>query len=114
MIERGAFELKETVLAVPDADAETKQKARDLYFEIITVGFAWQRSGKVEEMARVEDEEVRMHTDAALPGLPKEEVEKMIKHLEEEIEELTRSREFERAALLRDRIKELRGFTKKD
>ena len=107
MIERGAFELKETILTVPDAAAETKQKAKDLYFAIITTGFAWQREGRVEELAQVEDEEIRMHTDAALPGLPKEEVEKMIKHIEDEMEEVTRNREFERAALLRDRIKEL-------
>lgn len=113
MIERGAFELKETILAVPDAPEEVKQEARDLYFAIITTGFAWQREGRVEELAKAEDEEVRMHTDSALPGLPKEEIKKMIKHLEEEMEEVTHNREFERAALLRDRIKELERYTQK-
>ena len=110
MIERGAFELKETVLTVPDSPEETKKKAQELYYSIITTGFAWQRSGKVEELARAEDEEVRMHTDAAVTGLPKEEVGKIIKQLEGEIEEVTRNREFERAALLRDRIKELQEY----
>src|SRR3990172_2721040 len=110
MIERGAFELKETVLNVPDSPEETKKKAQELYYSIITTGFAWQRSGKGEELARAEDEEVRMHTDAAVTGLPKEEVGKIIKQIEGEIEEVTRNREFERAALLRDRIKELQEY----
>ena len=112
MIERGAFELKETVLATPDASEETKQRARDLYLAIITTAFAWQREGRVDELAKSEDEEIRMHTDAALPGLPREEVEKMIKRLEAEIEEVIRNREFERAAILRDRIKELGRYFK--
>lgn len=110
MIERGAFELRETILAVPDAPEEVKQKARELYFGIITAGFAWQREGRVEELARAEDEEIRMHTDAALPSLPKEEIEKIIQHLEDEMEEVSRNREFERAALLRNRIKELERY----
>lgn len=113
MIERGAFELKETVLAVPDAPAETKRKAQDLYYAIVTTGFAWQRAGKVEAMARLEDEEIRMHTDAALPGLPKAEVEKIIAHIQQELDEVAGKQEFERAALLRDRIKELRGYIEK-
>jgi len=113
MIERGAFELKETVLAVPDASEEVKQKAQELYYAILTTGFAWQREGRVEEMARVEDEEIRMHTDAALPGLPKEEIEKIIAHIQQELEEVARQQEFERAALLRDRIRELRSYIEK-
>jgi len=110
MIERGAFELKEAVLATPDAAEESKRKAQELYYSIITTGFAWQRSGKVEELAQSEDEELRMHTDASLPGLPKEEIKKMVSHLEEELKEVTGNREFERAALLRDRIKELERY----
>lgn len=110
MVERGAFELKETVLAVPDVPEEVKEKARELYFGIITTGFAWQRSGKVEEIAKAEDEEVRMHTDAALGGLPKPEVEKMIAHIRQEMEEVAQKKEFERAAQLRDRIRELEEY----
>ena len=110
MIERGAFELKEAVLATSDAADEIKKKAQELYYSIITTGFAWQRSGKVEELAQSEDEELRMHTDASLPGLPKEEIKKMVSHLEEELKEVTGNREFERAALLRDRIKELERY----
>ncbi|MEX1061935.1 MAG: polysaccharide deacetylase family protein [Patescibacteria group bacterium] len=112
MVERGAYELKETVLALPDAAEEAKRKAQDLYFKIITTGFAWQRTGKVEALARAEDEEIRMRTDASLGDLPKEEIEKMVAHIKAEMEEVALNREYERAALLRDRIRELEEYFK--
>ena len=110
MIERGAFELKETVLAVPAVSTEVKDRAKDLYFAIITTGFAWQREGRVEELAKVEDEEIRMHTDAALGSLPKDEIEKMIEHIRQEMEDVSQKQEFERAAQLRNRIRELEEY----
>ncbi|NIT04484.1 polysaccharide deacetylase family protein [Candidatus Saccharibacteria bacterium] len=112
MIERGAFELKETVLSVSDASDGAKKRAKELYFRIITSGFEWQRSGKVEEIARSEDEEIRMRTDAGMGDLPKEEIEKMIKHIKQEMDEVAKNQEYERAALLRDRIRELRSYIK--
>ncbi|MDP2736076.1 MAG: UvrB/UvrC motif-containing protein, partial [bacterium] len=114
MIERGAYELKETVLEVPDAAEAIQAQARDLYFKIITTGFEWQRSGKVEELAHREDEEIRMRTDASFGDLPKEEVEKMVAHIKDEMEEVAKHQEYERAALLRDRIKELEEYFKKE
>lgn len=110
MVERGAFELKETILAVSDASEEVKRRAQKLYFDILTKGFEWQRTGKVEELAHKEDEEVRMRTDAGLPSLPKEELEKIIAHIQEEMEEVAKHQEYERAALLRDRVRELKGY----
>ena len=109
MIERGANELEDTVLAsdLPEAD---KQKARELYYKIITLGFEWQRSGKVEEMARREDEEVRERTDEGLPKLPTEEIDKMIENIRREMLQVVEKQEYERAAQLRDRIKELEGY----
>lgn len=114
MVERGAFELKEAVLAVPDVAEGVKERAWKLYFDILMRGFDWQRSGKVEELARKEDEEIRMRTDAGIPELPKEELEKMIAHIKEEMEEVAKHQEYERAALLRDRVKELEEFFKKN
>ena len=109
MIERGANELEDTVLAsdLPEVD---KKRARELYYQIITLGFEWQRSGKVEEMARQEDEEVRERTDEGLPKLPVEEIDKMIANIRREMLEVVEKQEYERAAQLRDRIKELEGY----
>jgi len=112
MIERGANELCETVQAVPDSPMDDKKKAQDLYYRIITLGFEWQRTGKVEEMARREDEEIRERTDEGLPRLPVEEVNKMIANIEKEMLEVAKKREYERAAQLRDRIEELKEYKK--
>ena len=109
MIERGANELEDTVLA-SDASEEDKKKARELYYRIITLGFEWQRSGKVEEMACREDEEMRERTDEGLTQLPIEEVDKMIENIRREMLQVTKKQEYERAAQLRDRIKELEGY----
>lgn len=111
MIERGANELEDTIL-VSDASEKEKQKAQELYYRIITMGFEWQRSGKVEEMARQEDEEVRERTDEGLPQLPAEEVDKMIGNIRKEMFEVAEKQEYERAAQLRDRIKELEEYKK--
>ncbi len=111
MIERGANELEETVLVsdLPEAD---KKRARELYYQIITLGFEWQRTGKVEEMARQEDEEVRERTDEGLPKLPIEEIDKMIGNIRKEMLEVAGKKEYERAVQLRDRIKELEEYKK--
>ena len=59
MIERGAKELKDVILIAPASSVKDKKTAQDLYAKIIFTGFEWQRSGLVDEIARLEDEEVR-------------------------------------------------------
>lgn len=110
MVERGAKELKDVVgLASGATEAERKQ-AYDLYIGILTTGFEWQREGIVEALAKQEDEEIRQRTDEGLPRLPKAEIEKIVKNLEKEMQAVAARQEFERAAQLRDRIKELRLY----
>lgn len=110
MIERGAKELLEAVKAVPDAPEAKKEKAQALYYEIITTGFDWQRSGKVEKISKREDEAIRMRTDEGVPELPAEEIDKMIAPIQKEMLEAARKKEYERAAQLRDRIQELEKY----
>ncbi len=112
MIERGAHELLKAVKAAPDAPAEKKERAQELYYQIITTGFEWQRKGKVEEMSRREDEAVRMRTDEGIPELSNKEIDKMIEPIREEMLEAAEKKEYERAAQLRDRIQELEGYKK--
>lgn len=107
MIERGAKELYDSIILSPGATKETKKKAQDLYHKIVFTAFDWQRSGIVEELSRKEDEDVRQRTDESLPKLPKEEIEKMIHNLKKEMELTASRKEYERAAQIRDRIKEL-------
>jgi len=110
MIERGAKELSGAVLKMPGISVETKEKAKELYKSIIFTAFDWQREGLVDELAKEEDEDVRQRTDIGLPKLPREEIEKMIKNLEREMETVAKNQEFERAAQLRNRIAELRRY----
>lgn len=113
MIERGARELKDVVQLVPDVSPEIFAKAQELYYSIITTGFNWQRTGKVDELSLKEDEEVRMNTDAGIPKIPPEELDKMIARVQEEMFAVADKQEYERAAQLRDRIKELEGYKTK-
>lgn len=110
MIEAGAKELCDTVLSAPGATEELKRKAEELYHKIVFTAFDWQRSGIVEKLSRAEDEEIRQRTDVALPKLPRSEVEKMIKRLEKEMKLVASRQEYERAAQIRDRIKELEKY----
>ena len=110
MIERGAKELRDVVNQTPGANATAKEQAQDLYQRIVFKGFDWQRDGVVEALSKQEDEEVRQRSDEGLPKLPKSEIMKIIKNLEREMKLVAGRQEFERAAQLRDRIKEIRQY----
>lgn len=110
MIERGAKDLYDAILFSPELPKETKKKAQDLYHKIVFTAFDWQRAGIVEQLSQAEDEDVRQRTDTALPKLPKKEIEKMIKNLDKEMKLTASHHEYERAAQIRDRIKELEKY----
>lgn len=110
MIERGAKELYEAIMNTPGVREATKDKAKHLYHAIVFTAFDWQRSGLVDELSHKEDEDIRQRTDAQLPQLPKQEIEKMVKKLEEEMKAVAAREEYERAAQIRDRIAELRRY----
>lgn len=112
MIEAGAKELKDVILLLKKVSEQTKQEARELYQNIVFTGFEWQRNGTVETLSKQEDEEVRQLTDEAIPELPEEEINKIINNLKKEIKLMVKREEFERAAQLRDRIKELKTYKK--
>ena len=112
MIERGAKELLTAVQLMPGIDDGIKNRALELYTKIIFTAFEWQRTGKVDELARSEDEDVRQRTDIGLPELPKREIKKMVSRLRGELKGVVKLEEFERAAQLRDRIRELKSYEK--
>ncbi|MFH1896553.1 MAG: UvrB/UvrC motif-containing protein [bacterium] len=107
MIERGASDLLTAIKAVKGLPQKDFNRAYNLYIKIITLGFAWQRSGKVEELARDEDEEIRQLTDRGLPHLSAREINKMIANLDKQRQSAAKKQEYERAGQFRDRIKEL-------
>lgn len=108
MIERGVHDLKQVVLDSPKSSQEEKQKAEELYKNIVYTGFKWQREGKVDEIARQEDEDVlgRLHQKGKL-FITKEEYGKMIEILEQQVKSAAKDEDYHRAAMLKDRILEL-------
>lgn len=109
MIERGAFELKTVVEKSKSATATERTQAENLYKEILYIGFEWQRTGKVDAISRQEDEEVaeRLEEKEKL-FITKDEYKHMIKVLEEQMHLAAQSEEYHRAAMIKDRIRELK------
>lgn len=114
MIERGAKELKEVVLVASGSSPSDKKLARDLYSKIIFTGFEWQRSGLVDEISRREDEETRERLEEKEKlFITKEEYEKMLGTLREQMFAAAKNEEYHRAGMIQDRIRELTEEMKK-
>lgn len=109
MIERGAHELKQAILKSPVARPAERRKAEELYYAILTTGFDWQRSGYVDELARWESDEVRERLDEkGKYFITQDEYKHMIKTLDDQIKIAVQNEQYYRAAMIRDRIKELK------
>ncbi|MBU2235837.1 UvrB/UvrC motif-containing protein, partial [Patescibacteria group bacterium] len=107
MIEVGAKEFKDILQQLP-IDQKKKDKARDLYLSIIQEAFEWQRSGKVEELSKLSDEDVTQRITAEMPYIPQEEFDKIVGNLEKQMLTAAKAQEYERAAQIRDRVTELK------
>lgn len=108
MIERGAFDLKRVIDASTTASTEDKKEAEELYKMILFKGFEWQRTGKVDEISRTENEEIRERLEEKEKlFITKEEFEDMIKTLREQMKLAGDAQEFHRASMIKDRIREL-------
>lgn len=107
MIEAGAKELRDVVLASPASTAIERQDAQKLYQQILYSSFDWQRTGKVDARSKSADEDVTQRITKEAQHIPLVEFEKIIANLERQMLSAAEHREYERAAQLRDRIKEL-------
>lgn len=108
MIERGAHELREIVWRSPTATEEEKQKAVNLYRDIVFTGFQWQRSGLVDEIARHENEEMLGIMEQKQSFyVTREEYKQVITALKEQMRLAAKSEDYHRAAMIKDRIREL-------
>lgn len=106
MIEAGAKDLKGVVQDSPVA-ASIKRKAQQLYQDIIFTAFEWQRSGKVDVLAKSADEDVTQRITTDVPYIPESEFNTIVGNLEKQMLEAAKAREYERAAQIRNRVKEL-------
>jgi len=113
MIERGAKELLDTIYAAT-SDTQIKDRAKRLYFGIISTGFEWQRNGTVEAISRQEDEEIKqLQEEKEGLYLTQKDYRKMIAVLKKEMRSLAKNEEYDRAALIKKRIAELEAERKK-
>lgn len=108
MIENGARELKEVIEMVPGVSKKNKQRVQELYQKIIFLGFKWQRTGKVEELSQEADEDITQRITQEMPYIPLREFNKILNNLEKQMQESAKNLEYERAAQIRNRIKELK------
>lgn len=114
MIERGAHELKSVVMEAPKASSEEKQKADDLYDDILATAFDWQRNGLVDEIARHEDEESHAIMEIKeRPYVTKQEYKNMIDTLVDQMRLAAKSEDYYRAGMIKDRVVELAGEMEK-
>lgn len=107
MIERGAFDLLTAIRHFKKSTAEDRQKAWDLYIEIITLGFDWQRTGRVADLSRKEDEEIKEMMGTDQPWLSKKDYEQMIVTLNNQMLAAAKDQEYARAEQFKKRITEL-------
>ncbi|OWK26977.1 MAG: hypothetical protein US76_01995 [Parcubacteria group bacterium GW2011_GWA2_38_13b] len=109
MIESGAHELRIVVNESLEATESEKKRAEELYRLIIYTGFEWQRSGLVDEISRKENEEIRERLEEKEKlFITGKEYEDMIGVLGEQMKLSADSGEYHRAAMIKDRIRELK------
>lgn len=108
MIQKGANELKDSILNMPSIDLKTKNKAENLYTDIILTAFKWQREGIVEDIIQNYDEEATEIIETKSLNVNPEEYEKVIAHLRKQMKDSAKALNFKRAIDFRERIKNLR------
>jgi len=107
IIEAGAKELKDVIWTVPDISKTQKTKAEKLYHEIALTGFQWQKTDKIKNLAAEADEDITQRILKDIPKISRTEFNKIINGLKNQIAHACQREEYERAAQIRDRIKEL-------
>jgi alpha-amylase/alpha-mannosidase (GH57 family) len=107
MMEAGAKDLKDVILETP-VPKKDKELAVQLYQNIIFTAFDWQRSGKVDALAKTADEDVTQRITTEMPYIPEAEFNKIVSNLEKQMLEAAKAREYERAAQIRNRVNELK------
>lgn len=109
MIERGAFDLLHAVESIPNVPSKIKSQAKKLYFDIITTGFAWQRDGTVENLAKQEDEEIKHMMYGEKSEVTREDYDQLINSLIPQMHAAAQGESYDRAAQFKRRIEELRS-----
>lgn len=108
IIENGAHGLLKTVQLCKNCEEKIKATAKKLYSEIITAAFYWQRSGKVENISRKEDEELKTRMINRSSSLSEKDYREMIENLNSQMLESVKNQEYARAQQIKERIREIK------
>lgn len=101
MIEKGTLAMLETLKSLPSVTKKQVQKGEEYYRKILATTFWWQRSGKIEAMAKKYKEMVRIpFKERTLP----EYYYAFLKILKKEMGKAAKERKFEKAIMWRDAI----------
>ncbi len=107
LIEKGAKEFVDVILKNPVAAKKNKILAEELYKKIIFTGFTWQKTDKIEQLSKLSDEDVTQRITKEMPYIPLAEFNKIVNNLKDQMLAAAANLEYERAAQIRGRIKEL-------
>lgn len=105
MIEAGAWHLVDAVNLLSARFSSAQQQARGLYFDIIGLGFTWQREGKIRKESHELQEAARIPFKARTLEQDKPEVYRAFLDLmRREMLKAAERQDYERAILWRDAI----------
>lgn len=110
MIEDGAFRLLEIVRQSSSAKDNDKTRAAELYEKIVSTAFDWQRTGKIREMAKQQDETLRIpFKDRTIGKNESWKYDAFIDMMEELEKKAAKNQEYEEAILWRNAIYKLKN-----
>lgn len=105
MIEKGAWLMLEALKNLPEIRKKEVAKGDEYYKDILSIAFWWQRSGKIEAMAKKYKEAVKIPFKERTLEVGGEEVyDTIISLIKKRISETANKKNFERAILWRDAI----------
>ncbi len=107
MIEQGAFRFLDIVKNIPEVSDSDVAKARQFYQVIVSTAFEWQRSGKIRQMAKEQNEALRVpfkERTFEKGGHQRGVWDGFIHLIENEEKKAVKNREYEKAILWRDAL----------
>jgi hypothetical protein len=105
MIEKGAWNTLQALKALPLISKSEIKKGEDYYKEILAASFWWQRSGKIEQMAKKYKENTRIpFKERTLENNKPEVYYAFIDKMKIQMKKESKKENFERAILWRDAV----------
>ena len=106
LIEKGAFDLYESIRLVPDVTEKVRNEAHKLYTDIVLTGIKWQRTQKIDAIVKNFFQEEKGDEEEEVI-LPASKYKEGIKRLQREMEIASKGQDYDIAQKLKERIEEM-------